>query len=128
MGVAGVRPAGWSSGAQGQGCLDRRSWLLAPTGVAVQGAVTPVNYWLQYLATGFMGIGSDKEPQPAGQRQANGLDWNLYTAHIFRHPVDIALAAGHKRTILVLLVSEPREHEVMYKLVSIPMVDAAVER
>jgi pimeloyl-ACP methyl ester carboxylesterase len=128
MGVAGVRPAGWAPDAQGQGYLDRLSWLLDPTRVAVQGAVAPADYWLQYLTTGFVGIGFDEEPQPAGQRQANGLTWHLYTARTFRHPVDMALAQGNKRTILVLLVSEPREHDTMYELVFIPMVDAATER
>ncbi len=127
IGVAGLRPAGWQQGEEGPGYLERRSWPLDPTRIIIRGAVSSVDYWLQQLVTGFDGVGFDEEPKPNGIRDLNGLSWNLYTAHLSGHPVDIALAQASERTILILMVSEPRERQVLFDRVFIPMVKAAVE-
>ena len=80
--------------------------------------------WLSMKAYGYRGL--DSAPAQAGQRQANGLKWTLYTSTSYGRPVDIAMADYRGRSVVILAFSDNDEHDAIYRTVFLPMVDGTV--
>ena len=123
-GIAGVVPAGWK--AIGSGFYNRSSYGMDVTQLGVQRSVVSSSEWLQWLNVQFQQVGLDLPPTFANQRQANGLNWKLYTSEFRGNPVDIALAEGNGYTLMVVLLSEQSEHVAIYEAVFLPAIDALV--
>jgi hypothetical protein len=73
-------------------------------------------------AYGYRGL--DSPLIPAGQREANGLVWRLFTSSSYGRPVDIAMADDGGWSIVVLLFCNQDEHDALYQTVFLPMIDS----
>jgi hypothetical protein len=82
-----------------------------------------IEKWFSLKAYGYRGL--DSPLIPAGQRQANGLAWGLYTSSSYGRPVDIAMADDGGWSIVVLLFCNQDEHDALYQTVFLPMVESA---
>lgn len=124
-GITGILPRGWK--AAGMGFYNRAASSMDPTALVVQAAAgVSEAYWLEWLTQGFGDRGFREAPFRTGERQANGLTWSLYTADYEGLPVGLALAEGERLTLLVVLVSDARDHAALFEAVFLPVVDALV--
>ena len=121
-GVRGIVPRGWVE--VGMGFYNRRAYPLDIVQIGMQASPASKEEWLEWFSTEFQRVGLDGAPQLAGEREANGLDWILYTATYDGNPVDLALAAADDVTVLVALLSNTDEHAALYDQVFVPVVDA----
>ncbi len=78
--------------------------------------------WVSQKAWGYRGL--DTAPVWAGQRQANGLDWTLYTSTSLGRPADMAATDHNGSSIVVLAFSSIDEHEAFYRTIFLPVVDS----
>jgi pimeloyl-ACP methyl ester carboxylesterase len=88
----------------------------------IPGSPQDIEDWFSLKAYGYRGL--DSPLIPAGQRQSNGLAWQLYKSSSYGRPVDIAMAEDRGWSIVVLLFCNPDEHDALYQTVFIPMVDS----
>lgn len=79
--------------------------------------------WFSSKAYGYRGL--DTALIQAGQREANGLRWTLYTSSSYGRPVDIAMADYGGRSLVIILFCNSDEHDAIYRTVFLPMVDSA---
>ena len=122
--IAGVIPSGWQD--IGMGFYNRAASVLDPTQLGLQAAPVSTAEWLQWLTGQFQQIGFDETPVSAGERKANGLTWTLYVTKFKGDPVDLALTENNGLTLLVVMLSDSREHDALYETVYLPIVDALV--
>lgn len=76
-------------------------------------------------AYGYRGL--DGPLNPAGERQANGLNWQLYTSSSYGRPVDFALVEVRGGSLGVIQFSNQDEHDALYKTVFLPIVDSVTK-
>jgi len=121
MNISGMIPTGWTS--QGNGVFTRETSQLDATVLIAQAgpvsAADLLTLWVDQLEL-------DEMPESVGERKANGLTWTLYSIQFQDLPADLALSERDGLALIVLLVSEPREREVMSEAVFLPAVDALV--
>src|SRR5579859_1247331 len=121
-GLNGLEPSGWKD--VGSGFCYRLSSPLDPTQLGLQTAQSSVADWLKWVTDKWANRGLDAPPKPAGQRQAGGFTWRLYTASFQGNPVDLAFSVSGHTTIMVGMVSAPDEHAALLKLVFGPVIEA----
>jgi pimeloyl-ACP methyl ester carboxylesterase len=119
--IAGVVPTGWTD--QGNGVYSRGASDLDATVLIQQGGPLSAEEILSLYAE-LLELGD--VPESAGEREANGLTWTLYEIEFQGLPANIALTEQYGQALIVLLVSEPGEHETMIESVFFPVVDALV--
>jgi hypothetical protein len=78
--------------------------------------------WFSLGAYGYRGL--DTAPINAGQREANGLTWTLYTSTSNGRPVDIAMTDYGNNSLVIILFSHIDEHVALFRNVFLPMVDS----
>jgi pimeloyl-ACP methyl ester carboxylesterase len=88
----------------------------------VNGSAAGVEAWFSSKAYGYRGL--DTALVQAGQRQANGLAWTLYTTTSYGRPVDIAMADYRGQSLVVMSFCNNDEHDAIYRTVFLPMVDS----
>jgi hypothetical protein len=122
-GLSGLRPSGWQY--IGSGFYNRHLSGTDVTQIGMQNASVSIEAWLDWLMTEFQHVGLDKRPQAAGEHQANGWTWSLYTSTFQGDPVDLALVeVDSDTTILVVMVSEGGERESLYQALFLPVIEA----
>ena len=116
-------PADWYY--YGNGIYQRGSSPLDITQVAVLQTYYDSSTLLDSLSSKLYGYqGFDSAPVQIGVRQANGLEWSLYTTTSYGRPVDLAMADYHGGALVVLLFCHKDEHEALYHTVYLPMIDS----
>lgn len=86
-------------------------------------SINNIEDYFSLKAYGYRGL--DGPLVPAGERQANGFNWQLYTSSSYGRPVDIALANDGGWSIGVIQFCNKDEHEALYRTVFLPMIDSA---
>ncbi len=119
MGIQGLTPAGWKE--VNTGVYSRQANPLDATLVLAQASPVSAEILLQQLTRQF---GLAEVPQSEGQREANGLTWNLYALHVRGLPLALAIAETEGKSILVLLQSSTDEYQSLYQYVFLPMLDS----
>jgi pimeloyl-ACP methyl ester carboxylesterase len=119
MGTQGVAPAGWEQ--VNPGVYSRGSSALDSAVLLEQAAPMSGQELLNLLVTQ---LGLKETPKPVGEREANGLTWQLYNVEVQGLAIDIAIAESGSSALVVLLQSDPNEHDALYESVFIPAVDA----
>ncbi len=119
MGIGGVRPDGWTESAPG--AFSRGGSGLDVVLLVTQAAPGRASDMLTKLARQ---LDLDAPPSPVGEREANGLSWELYAVEVQGLSVDIALAESGELALIVLLQSTPDERESLYEQGFLPAVDA----
>jgi hypothetical protein len=125
-GVSVRVPRDWETSFFSEGTYWRANSPLDITQLGIfqeQVGVDEMQDWLSLKAYGYGGL--DDAPVGAGQRTANGLTWNLYTASSDGRPVDLALASFRGRTLVALLFCNSDEHAALYQTVFLPLLDSA---
>ena len=121
MGITGLSPVGWT--VAGPGVFARASSGLDVASLIEQAAPGSTENLLATLAAQ---LGLDELPESVGEREANGLTWTLYTVEVQGISVDIALAEGGGKVLIVLLQSPLGERDALYEAVYLPAIDALV--
>ncbi len=131
--VAGVSvkvPADWPSLGDGFYFRGNSPFDITQIGI-LQAPVSSAGLvkWLSMKAYGYRGL--DAAPVEADQRQAHGLEWQLYTDTSYGRPVDLAMADYPEGaqgvgggSFVVISFSNIDEHEAIYRTVFLPMVDS----
>ena len=119
MGINGVRPDGWAESAPG--VFSRGGSGLDVVLLIAQAAAGRAS---DMLAKFTRQLGLDAPPSPVGEREANGLSWELYAVEVRGLSVDIALAEGGELVLVVLLQAKPEERISLYEQAFLPAVDA----
>jgi hypothetical protein len=119
LGISGVVPAGWTEAAPG---------IFARASSAVDMAVLLLDV-VPMSAEDFLDIvteqyGLEERPESTGAREANDLNWSLYTFEVQGVSRDLALAESEGLTLIVILRSAPNERDVLYEAVFLPAVEA----
>jgi pimeloyl-ACP methyl ester carboxylesterase/predicted small lipoprotein YifL len=121
MGIRGVVPAGWTEISLG---AYSRARSATDTAVLIAQAAPMSAEDLLDLLTAQLGLG--ETPEGIDEREVNGLTWTLYAIEVQGLSIDLALAESNGQGLLVMLQSEPGEHEILYEAVFLPVVDALV--
>jgi hypothetical protein len=121
FGISGVIPSGWTE--VGPGVFTRGSSGLDVATLIVQAAPLDPETLLSLLV-GQLGL--EEAPEIVGEREANGITWTFYSVEYQGLSTDIAIAEGDGLAMIVLLMSEPGEHQALYEAVFVPVVDALV--
>jgi len=122
FGLESVVPETWTE--VSPGLYVRSAFENDPTWIAQQAAPVPANTALNAL---LPQMGLTEAPEPAGEREANGLTWTLYETEVsipVHASMDLALASFGGRTFLVALNAVPDERDALYEAVFLPAVDA----
>lgn len=119
MGIGGVIPTGWTEANLG---VYTRAESAADATVLLAQAVPMSAQELLSLLSGQFGL--DAPPEGVGQRQAGDLTWTLYAFPLQGMEIDMALTESSGLALLVLVQSDPAEHEALYEAVFLPVVDA----
>jgi pimeloyl-ACP methyl ester carboxylesterase len=116
-------PAGWDKGSFG--FYNRNVAYGDFTQIGIQDTTISEIDWVFWLKSNFgRDLGFDHLATKHDQRNANGFIWNLYKTSSHGLPVDIAFTKHGERTIMILMVSHPDEHEALYNTVFLPTIDA----
>jgi pimeloyl-ACP methyl ester carboxylesterase len=122
FGIQGLVPKGWTETAQ-PGVYTRGASATDVTALIEQAAAMSASDLLALL-TQQLALGA--APESVAQREANGLAWSLYAVQVQGLSVDIALAESAGKGMVVLLQTDPKEHDGLYQAVFLPAVDALV--
>lgn len=71
-------------------------------------------------------LGVSETPESSGEREANGLSWQLYSLEIGGVIRDVAVAESEGVAFIILLRSDASERDELYEVVFLPAVDALV--
>ena len=123
-GIKGQRPVGWEPAEYNH--YSRQRTILDPTQLGIQSDRISIQQWLTWLMGHFAQQGLKAAPQFVREHKANGLTWKLYVAESDGKPVDLAFAEAGERTLGVLLTSGPRDHQVLYDAVFLPVINSVV--
>ncbi|MEN9938585.1 MAG: hypothetical protein RLZZ387_5164 [Chloroflexota bacterium] len=115
-GFRAVAPEGWEE--QSAGVFARPSGDVA---LLLQSSPAGSQQLLRAFAAQF---DLEAPPEASGSREANGMEWTLYSIDVRGQPADLALAEDGGRTFLVMLVSNATERTDLYERVFLPAVDA----
>ena len=121
MGIQGLIPAGWTE--VNVGVYSRGSSATDTAVVLAQAAPVSAEDLLALVSSQ---LGLEEPPEAVGEREANGLTWTLYTVTLMGLEIDMALAEADGLALIVLLQSDPGEHEALYEAVFLPVIDALV--
>ena len=121
FGISGLIPEGWSE--ISPGIYSRGSSAADETVLLQQAAPVAAEELLDLLMDQ---LGVSEAPQSVGEREANGLTWQLFSLKVGGVNRDIALAEGEGIAIIVVLRSDAGESDVLYEVVFLPAVDALV--
>jgi pimeloyl-ACP methyl ester carboxylesterase len=121
MGIQGLIPAGWTEVNLGVYARNRSATDAAVL-LAQAAPVTADD--LLALVSGQLGL--EEPPEAVGEREANGLRWTLYAVMVQGIEIDMALTEADGLALIVLLQSDPGEHEALYQAVFLPVIDALV--
>jgi len=119
MAIQGLAPYGWTeaqTGVYGRGASG------ADVAALLMQSMPGTGLDLLDLLTEQLGLAA--VPEPAAQREANGLSWSLYAVEVMGLQIDFALSEGKERGYLVLLQSSAKERDALYDLVYLPAIDA----
>jgi pimeloyl-ACP methyl ester carboxylesterase len=116
--IAGVRPEGWEE--VSPGVFSRQHSSLDVALVLAQSAPMSASSLLSQISRQ---VGLSQPPQPAGEREANGLTWTLYSFTARGVQVDMAITEEEGLAMIVLLQSSADERDNLYEKVFLPMVD-----
>jgi pimeloyl-ACP methyl ester carboxylesterase len=119
-GIQGVVPKGWEETAQ-PGVYARGSSATDVVALIEQAAAMTASDLLSMLSQQLGTV-----PSGAGQREANGLVWGLYTAEVQGLSIDLALAESAGKAMVVLMQCYPQERDALYDTLYLPVVDALV--
>ena len=119
FGISGVVPTGWTEA--GPGVHSRGSSGLDVTVLVQQAAPLSAQDLLALLV---QQLNLDEMPEGIGEREANDLTWTLYFLEMQGLHVDMALAESEGLALIVMMQSDPDEHDVLYETVFLPAVDA----
>jgi len=117
-------PAGWHK--DNSGLYDRENSPLDTTMVGllkVPTSTSNIEKLFSLPAYGYLGL--DGPLTAAGQRQANGFKWQLYTSSSYGRPVDVAMVDKGNSSIVVIQFCNKDEHDALYQTVFLPMIDSA---
>ncbi|MEW5871142.1 MAG: alpha/beta fold hydrolase [Chloroflexota bacterium] len=120
-GLSGVIPSGWRS--IGSGFYNRLKTDADPTQVGLQSSAVSIPEWLDWLTVKFQNVGLDAAPKAAGEHEANGSTWELYTSTFRGNPVDLAFTQVEGQTILVAMLSPKSEHTALYQNIFLELVE-----
>ncbi len=121
MGIQGLIPAGWTE--VNVGVYSRGSSAMDTAVVLAQAAPVTAEDLLALVSSQ---LGLEEPPEAVGEREANGLTWTLYAITVQGLEIDMALTEAEGLAFIVLLQSEPGEHEALYEAVFLPVIDALV--
>ena len=121
MGIGGVIPAGWTE--VNLGVYTRAESAADATVLLAQAAPMSAEGLMEILVGQF---GLEGTPESVGQRETKDLTWTLYAFSLQGLEIDMALAESSGLALLVLVQSEPAEHDALYEAVFLPVVDALV--
>lgn len=77
------------------------------------------------LAADFNNKTGFTEPATSqGTEKYNSLEWSFYKAQSSAIIVDMAFAKNGKQTMMVMLASFPDEHDALYRMVFLPVIEA----
>jgi len=113
-------PKGWEETAQ-PGVYARGSSATDVVALIEQAAAMTASDLLSLLSQQLGTV-----PSGAGQREANGLVWGLYTAEVQGLSIDLALAESAGKAMVVLMQCYPQERDALYDTLYLPVVDALV--
>jgi len=117
-GIQGLVPEGWEETAQ-PGVYARGS-----SGTDV---VALIEQAASMTAADLLGVLSQQlgvVPAAAGEREASGLTWGLYTAEVQGLSIDLAASESGGKAMVVLMQCYPQERDGLYEAVFLPVVDA----
>lgn len=121
--VAARIPTAWQ--AAKFGFYNRNRSFGDVTQIGIQRTAVPEANWVNWLYTNFQGgRGFDQPALKYGERAANGLTWSLYRTTSQGNPVEIAFAKSGGETLMVLMLCYQDEHEALYNLVYLPVLDS----
>ncbi len=121
MGIRGQVPAEWEEIIIG--VYQRARSDVDPTVLLAQALPIDVE---ELAAIVLEPLGLDELPEPAAEREANGIRWTLYEMTAYGLPLDLGLAQSDGLAMLVLLQCEPQERDALYEAVFLPVIDAMV--
>jgi pimeloyl-ACP methyl ester carboxylesterase len=123
-GISAQVPRGWTSLGDGFYLRGNSPFDITQVGItSVPGTTSAALLnWISMKAWGYRGF--DSAPVWTSQRQANALDWNLYTSTSYGRPVDIAMADHNGGSIVILVFSNIDEHDAIYRTVFLPILDS----
>jgi pimeloyl-ACP methyl ester carboxylesterase len=121
MGIQGLVPAGWTE--VNIGVYSRGSSATDTAVLLAQAAPVGAEDLLALVSSQ---LGLEEPPEAVGEREANGLTWTLYAVTVLGLELDLALTESNGLALIVLLQSDPGEHEALYEAVFLPVVDALV--
>jgi pimeloyl-ACP methyl ester carboxylesterase len=116
LGLAGVRPDGWTEVLPG---IWQESALVSLVQQVVPGATAE-----QVLAQVAAQLGTDEPPQPVDQLSTDAVTWDLYRIDDLGQRLDVALADSPDGLLLVQVSSSPARSEVYREQVFLPAVEA----
>ncbi|MBN1137724.1 MAG: alpha/beta fold hydrolase [Anaerolineae bacterium] len=119
MGIEGMAPVGWTESVMG--VYSRGSSGTDVVAVLMQSMPGTALDVLDLL-TEQLGLAT--VPESTGQREANGLSWNLYAVEVMSLQIDFALSEGEGRAYVVLLQSSAKEHDALYESVYLTAINA----
>ena len=88
-------------------------------------SISNVEDYFSLKANGYRGL--DGPLLPAGERQTNGFNWQLYTSSSYGRPVDIAMIDYQGWSIGIIQFCNKDEHDALYRTVFLPMIDSATK-
>jgi pimeloyl-ACP methyl ester carboxylesterase len=121
LGIQGVAPQGWTQ--QNPGVFVRGSSATDLAVLIEQGTPGTAQDLLNLLS---QQLGLAEAPESSGQREANGITWNLYSAQVGGLSIEFALGESGGLALVVLLQSDPREHDALVEAAYLPAIDALV--
>jgi len=121
FGISGLIPEGWSE--ISPGIYARGGSAADETVLLLQAAPVTAEELFDLL---LEQLGVSDAPESGGEREANGLTWQLYSLDIEGVKRDVALAESEGVAFIVVLRSDGEEREMLYEAVFLPAVDALV--
>jgi hypothetical protein len=118
-GLQGVAPVGWTEA--GPGAYTRQDSALDETTLIMDAAPITVDELFGILSGQ---LGFDPGLERAAREELGRFTWDFYEFEIQGLACDLALAEDGGNAYLVLLISEPEEHDALYEQVFRPAVEA----
>ncbi len=119
MGIQGLVPAGWTE--VNLGVYARNTSATDAAVLLAQAAPVTAKDLLALVSSQ---LGLEELPEAVGDREANGLTWTLYAVTVQGVEIDMALTGADGLALIVLLQSDPGEHEALYEAVFLPVIDS----
>ncbi len=117
-------PRDWQTDGDGYYYRNNSPFDITEVGLfRVRGSIASIEEHFGSQLNGYRGL--DGPLMPAGERQTDDFNWQLYTSSSYGRPVDIAMAEDRGWSIVVVQFSNKDEHEALYRTVFLPMIDSA---